>query len=62
MPIHRVPSGPDENDIDVLEKAIKRLEAAGEEIVHVQPWVAWPVGELVLVTRKAKRTETRTKS
>lgn len=53
MPFHRFPSGPDEDNWDVLEAAVKKLEAKGEEVVWIPPFpVEYPVGEWVIVTRK----------
>ena len=52
MPGHRIDSGPDEPDLGVLEQAVARLEAAGEEVVQVlDAFLAYPTGAWVIVTR-----------
>jgi len=54
MPVHRVRSGPSENDLDVLVAAVAKIEAKGEELVG-QPlwkWLDYPVGEWAIITRK----------
>lgn len=53
--MHRIRSGPLENDIDVLEGAVKQIEAKGEELVAapIYKWLDYPVGEWLVLTRKA---------
>lgn len=52
MPIHRIDSGPDAPDPGVLQDAIQKIEAAGEEVVQVvDRFLSWPVGEWIVVTR-----------
>lgn len=64
MPFHKVPSGPNQEDMDVLEEAVKRIEAKGEEVVApLLNWASYPIGQIVLITRKvpSKIVERRTK-
>lgn len=55
MPVHRVKSGVDDPDLDILEAAITRLERSGEDVVTVLPFKpAYPLGEWFVVTRKVR--------
>ena len=59
MPVHRIASGPEQQDADVLEAAVKQIEANGEEVVQVLSLTAYPTGEWVVITRRGNRLETR---
>lgn len=63
MPVHRIVSGPADNDAEALTDGIKKIEAKGEDVVQVLSLTAFPTGEWVIVTRKTRaRLETRKQS
>lgn len=61
MPVHRIKSGPAEDDLDVLVAAVKKIEAKGEELVGNPDWrwLNYPIGEWVIVTRKIEQAASR---
>lgn len=60
MPIERIKSGPDESDLDAIQGAVHKVEAAGGRVVQVLSWGGYPVSEIVLLVEKAgRKLETR---
>ena len=60
MPVHRIPSRERDNDLDVLEAAVNKIEAKGEELVGPADWrfLDYPVGEWLIYTRKIREKAT----
>jgi hypothetical protein len=55
MPLHRIDSHEDEDDWAVLDKAVKQIEANGEEITQVFNYTGYPIGSYYIFTRKTGR-------
>lgn len=65
MPVHRITSAGDVEDVDAFERQIAALEQTGEEIIGWETFRAAPVSHWVVVTRPAPRggkVERRTRS